>query len=95
MPSTDERWKEIQELSHEIAYSDHVPSPIESALCGAVVRAREAMSDAARYRWTPVSADYIGRGVAWIDRDATHVCKINERGEKHIMQLPMIEERDK
>ena len=47
----DERWMEIQGMSHEIANSSRVPSRIESALCGAVVRAREAMRDAARYRW--------------------------------------------
>ena len=47
---TDARWKEIQELSHEIAYSDRVPSRIESALCGAVVRAREAMQEVARLK---------------------------------------------
>jgi len=45
--------------------------------------------------WKPVSADYIGRGVAWIDCDATHICKIDEHGHKYLMQLPMIEERDK
>jgi hypothetical protein len=47
---TDARWKEIQELSHEIAYSERVPSRIESALCGAVVRAREAMQEVAQLK---------------------------------------------
>ena len=45
---TNARWREIQEISYEIAYSDRVPSRVESALCGAVLRAREAMQEVER-----------------------------------------------
>jgi len=35
------RWERILEISKEIAYRDEPPNEVESALCGAVVRARE------------------------------------------------------
>jgi hypothetical protein len=37
----EKRWEEIQAISHEIAYSDRIPTKVDSALCGAVLRARE------------------------------------------------------
>lgn len=37
------RWREIEKLSSNIAYSDPMPSPTESALCGAVTRAKDAL----------------------------------------------------
>ena len=42
----DMLWKEIQRMSHEIAYADSPPTPLGAALCGAVVRAREAIQRA-------------------------------------------------
>lgn len=37
----DMRWAEIQRISHDIAHADRAPTDVESALCGAVVRAKE------------------------------------------------------
>lgn len=46
----DQRWLEIQNLSAEIAYRDDPPSVIESALCGAVYRARAWHRELTRLR---------------------------------------------
>lgn len=39
------RWTEIQALSRKVASKDGAPTEIESALCGAVVRARDALEE--------------------------------------------------
>jgi hypothetical protein len=39
------RWEEIQALSRKVASQDRAPTEVESALCGAVVRAREWLEE--------------------------------------------------
>ena len=49
----DARWQAICRMSDEIARKDEAPTPLESALCGAVWRAKQCLHDLSHSEHVP------------------------------------------